>query len=86
VGIDMKSFQRLGCDNDVVKELQGYVSMVMAENFELRSALHDFVERVDSALLLDEELADAWTDLCDGVVKARKVLDGVGMVENKVKD
>ena len=65
-----------------VSELKHHIAVQEAELAYLRAAFEDFVERVDSALLIDEELADAWVDLCNGVVKARKVLDG-GRVENE---
>lgn len=40
----------------------------------LKAALSELTETVDDALLLDEELAQAWGDLAKGVDKARKVL------------
>lgn len=68
----MRACKRLGCD--VEFEVEGKLSIAQAEHAHLKKAFEEFVERVDNALLLDEELAGAWTDLCDGVVKARRVL------------
>lgn len=47
-----------------------------AENARLRKALAQISDTVDDALLLDEELALAWGDLRDAVIKARAALGG----------
>ena len=65
-----------------VECLKGELAMKKAEAAYLRAAFEEFVDKVDNALLLDEQLADAWDDLCTGVVKARRVLDG-DRVKNK---
>lgn len=58
------------------------VETTKRENTVLMKALSELTETVDSALLLDDELAQAWDDLYQGVIRARKVLDGVG-IENE---
>ncbi len=58
------------------------MAITKAETAYYKAALEELTETVDDALLLDDELAQAWEDLYQGVRKAREVLDGV-RVENE---
>jgi len=48
----------------------------LAENTRLREALRKITNKVDEALLLDEELGQAWDELRQEVIEARAALEG----------
>ena len=56
------------------------MAIMKAETEYYKVALEELVETVDDALFLDYEEAQAWEDLYRGVLRAREVLDGVGLV------
>ena len=47
---------------------------LMTKVRNLTDALRNVTETIDDALLLDEELAQAWGDLCKAVEYGRKII------------
>lgn len=64
------------------KELESEFYKKEKELTNLKASFTEFVETVDTALLLDDQLADAWDDLLTGVIKARRLI-GYGGSDQK---